>query len=225
MAAGRWLTGAPASPGRATGVLRSGHCGAAASLAAPAKAGMTAEVVVHPVLIDRGERKLQPAGRLLPVTAIHGQQRELGFQMDDRIGAAQAAAAADASAKRPRASSSCPASRCASPSVQSAVVAPWAPGGLLGDSEGRVGHHRLRAAGTQVRPQHGPGRLKGGRPILGTPSNEAASTNAAHRCCPGRVAGQRAHPASQHRERWVAFDVRIADRAQPALNGRQLPGV
>ena len=41
-------------------------------------------------------------------------------------------------------------------------VAPWAPGRFLGEAEGRVGHHPLRAAGTHARPQLGPPRIEGG---------------------------------------------------------------
>jgi hypothetical protein len=40
---------------------------------------------VHPFLIDRGEGKIQLPGRLAPLTAIHSQQRELGFADDGRI--------------------------------------------------------------------------------------------------------------------------------------------
>jgi hypothetical protein len=83
-------------------------------------------------------------------------------------------------------------------------VAPWAPGGFLGETEGRVGHHRLRAAGAHARPQHGPGRIERGRTGRGL-AVEGRGVNDCRPPLPGLCR-------------------RSARAAQETLNGLRLPG-
>ena len=58
----------------------------------------------------------------------------------------------------------------------------------------------------------------------GTRSNDAASTIAAQRSRLGGSAAQHRDPAGQHGERGIVLDRGVAERREPALHGRQLPG-
>jgi hypothetical protein len=42
-------------------------------------------VVVHPMLVDGGQRTVHVLGRLGPAPALHGQHRELGFAEHQRV--------------------------------------------------------------------------------------------------------------------------------------------
>ena len=46
-------------------------------------------VVVHPILVDRGQCQVEMCGGFSPLATIHREQRELGFGVDDGVGVAQ----------------------------------------------------------------------------------------------------------------------------------------
>ncbi len=119
----------------------------------------------------------------------------------------------------------CPASRCASPSSQSASGRhepqagswPTAKAASAIISSGPEAHTTVRNMARAESKEADPsdrhtverGSLHQRRPPLR----------------PSRIAGQHGLPAPQDGQRRVAFDVRIADGTVPALNGRHPPGV
>jgi hypothetical protein len=112
---------------------------------------------VHPVLIDRGERTLQPAGRLLPLTAIHRQPREQGFTVDDILETASHSGRGGRFGEKGAGLVEVPGEQVRFAQSPERVTAKRAPCGFVGDGKGGVGQHLLWARGAHGCLQHGPG--------------------------------------------------------------------
>ena len=191
--------------------FRSPRC--TASRAAAAKASTLDGVVVHPMLIDGGERSLHVLGRLRPSPAIHRQHGELGLADDERIGCCTSRLpAADASANRHAAWSTSPVSRCASAHKQSAV----SRHGLHGGSWATA---KLASASICS----GPAAHITARSIARAESNDAEPSSGHQverrgvddRRPPlrfGGLPGQHRDPAGQHGQRGILLDGGVAER-------------
>ncbi len=183
-------------------------------------------VVVHPVLIDGGERRLHMLGRLQPAVVVHGQHRELGLAQDEHVGVAvdgrhgrrlgeQGLGAIDVAGEQMRLR----ATRRAPGRARRSMAAPPSSG------KARIGHRLLGAGGTHERAQHRPGRVERRRAVR---RHQVERRGVEDRRPPlrlGRLPGQRRDPAGEHGERGILLDGGIAERGDPALHGGHLAGL
>ena len=136
-----------------------------------------------------------------------------------------AAASVDDSANSAPARSSSPVSRCASAPKYSAVSRHGLHGGSWATAKlasaiicsGPAGHITARNIARA--------ESNDAVPSTGTRSNEAASTIAAQRSRLGGLPGQHRDPAGQHGQRRVVLDRGVAERREPPLHGRHVPGL
>ena len=178
------------------------------------------DVVMHPILIDSGERQLHVPGRLRPLPAIHGQHRELGLAVDERIGVAHCGGHGGGLCEQGTRLVNVSGEQMRLGAKAERRVAPDAPRRLLRDGEACVGHHLLRARGTHDGSQHRPRRVERCRAVGRHQVERSGVDDRRPALRFGGLAGEHSNLAGQHGQRGIFLDRGVAQRRQPALHGR-----